>query len=231
MSVTIRGTADAVTEAIAGALQTYTDAHGAAEAQVYRYSPVSVRARVIDPDFHGKSRSERHKTVWPLLHALDEDTLGDLTMLLLLTPEEREASTANRDFELPPFADNYSGRSKQRREAAARHRSRPFDMPFSYTLHATDGAARAGTLHTPHGAVDTPAFMPVGTQATVKGLTPEMVRDAGAHILLGNTYHLALRPGDETRPRPRRAAPLHGLERADPHRLRRLSGLQPRRRR
>ena len=70
-------------------------------------------------------------------------------------------------------------------------------MPFSYTLHATDGAARAGTLHTPHGAVQTPAFMPVGTQATVKGLTPEMVREAGAQIILGNTYHLALRPGDE----------------------------------
>jgi queuine tRNA-ribosyltransferase len=70
-------------------------------------------------------------------------------------------------------------------------------MSFSFTLHATDGTARAGTLTTPHGAVPTPAFMPVGTQGTVKGLTPEMVRDAGARIILGNTYHLALRPGDE----------------------------------
>ncbi|HEY1188700.1 MAG TPA: tRNA guanosine(34) transglycosylase Tgt [Gemmata sp.] len=70
-------------------------------------------------------------------------------------------------------------------------------MTFSFTLHASDGAARAGTVRTPHGDVPTPAFMPVGTQATVKGLTPEMVRGAGAHILLGNTYHLALRPGDE----------------------------------
>ena len=69
--------------------------------------------------------------------------------------------------------------------------------PFSFTLHAADAAARAGTLVTPHGDVPTPAFMPVGTQGTVKGLTPEMVRDAGAHILLGNTYHLTLRPGDE----------------------------------
>jgi queuine tRNA-ribosyltransferase len=66
-----------------------------------------------------------------------------------------------------------------------------------FTLHATDGAARAGTLTTPHGTVPTPAFMPVGTQGTVKGLTPEMVREAGARIILGNTYHLALRPGDE----------------------------------
>ncbi len=70
-------------------------------------------------------------------------------------------------------------------------------MPVSFTLHSTDGAARAGTLTTPHGEVRTPVFMPVGTQATVKGLTPEMVRDAGAQIILGNTYHLALRPGDE----------------------------------
>jgi queuine tRNA-ribosyltransferase len=70
-------------------------------------------------------------------------------------------------------------------------------MPLSFTLHSTDGPARAGTVHTPHGDVPTPAFMPVGTQATVKGLTPEMVRDAGASIILGNTYHLALRPGDE----------------------------------
>ena len=70
-------------------------------------------------------------------------------------------------------------------------------MSITFTLHATNDIARAGTLHTPHGDVPTPAFMPVGTQATVKGLTPEMVRDAGAGIILGNTYHLALRPGDE----------------------------------
>jgi queuine tRNA-ribosyltransferase len=68
---------------------------------------------------------------------------------------------------------------------------------MNFTLHATDGLARAGTLATPHGEVQTPVFMPVGTQATVKGLTPEMVREAGAQIILGNTYHLALRPGDE----------------------------------
>ena len=69
-------------------------------------------------------------------------------------------------------------------------------MAIPFQLQHTDGAARAGTLTTPHGAVETPAFMPVGTQAAVKGLTPEMVRDAGAQIILGNTYHLALRPGD-----------------------------------
>jgi queuine tRNA-ribosyltransferase len=65
-----------------------------------------------------------------------------------------------------------------------------------FDVLARDGAARLGRLGTSHGTVDTPVFMPVGTQATVKGLTPDQVRDAGARILLGNTYHLALRPGD-----------------------------------
>jgi queuine tRNA-ribosyltransferase len=77
--------------------------------------------------------------------------------------------------------------------------------PFSFRLLKTDGAARRGEFVTPHGRVATPAFMPVGTQATVKGMTPEMVRDSGAEVLLGNTYHLMLRPGAE------RVAALGGL--------------------
>src|SRR4249919_1122990 len=76
---------------------------------------------------------------------------------------------------------------------------------FSFRLIATDGTARRGEIATPHGAVQTPAFMPVGTQATVKGLTPETVRETGTEILLGNTYHLMLRPGAE------RIAGLGGL--------------------
>jgi queuine tRNA-ribosyltransferase len=76
---------------------------------------------------------------------------------------------------------------------------------FSFRLIATDGAARRGEIATPHGAVQTPAFMPVGTQATVKGLAPETVRETGSEILLGNTYHLMLRPGAE------RIAGLGGL--------------------
>jgi queuine tRNA-ribosyltransferase len=77
--------------------------------------------------------------------------------------------------------------------------------PFSYRLIATDGPARCGEITTPHGNVATPAFMPVGTQATVKGLTPEAVRAIGADIVLANTYHLMLRPGAE------RIAALGGL--------------------
>jgi queuine tRNA-ribosyltransferase len=67
----------------------------------------------------------------------------------------------------------------------------------SFEVTATDGAARAGVLTTAHGEVPTPAFMPVGTKASVKTLHPDEVRDLGAHILLGNTYHLHFRPGDE----------------------------------
>ncbi|MFO0807759.1 MAG: tRNA guanosine(34) transglycosylase Tgt [Gemmataceae bacterium] len=66
-----------------------------------------------------------------------------------------------------------------------------------FTLLATDGSTRLGRLETAHGVVDTPAFMPVGTRATVKGLTPQHLKDLDAQIILGNTYHLALRPGDE----------------------------------
>ena len=77
--------------------------------------------------------------------------------------------------------------------------------PFSFRLMATDGAARRGEIVTPHGAVQTPAFMPVGTQGTVKGLAPEAVVATGTQIVLGNTYHLMLRPGAE------RIAALGGL--------------------
>src|ERR1700720_2244023 len=83
----------------------------------------------------------------------------------------------------------------------------PMPDPFSFRLIATDGAARRGEITTPHGPVATPAFMPVGTQATVKGLAPEAVRASGTDIVLGNTYHLMLRPGAE------RIAALGGLHR------------------
>jgi len=68
---------------------------------------------------------------------------------------------------------------------------------LTFDLIKTDGKARLGTLMTAHGPIDTPAFMPVGTAATVKAMTPEAVRETGAQIILGNTYHLMLRPGAE----------------------------------
>ncbi|MBL8701312.1 MAG: tRNA guanosine(34) transglycosylase Tgt [Alphaproteobacteria bacterium] len=78
---------------------------------------------------------------------------------------------------------------------------------FGFQLLATDGMARRGRIETAHGTIETPAFMPVGTAATVKAMTPEGVRATGAEILLCNTYHLMLRPGAE------RVARLGGLHR------------------
>jgi len=79
-------------------------------------------------------------------------------------------------------------------------------VPNHFELLATDGAARAGQLTTPHGVVKTPAFMPVGTAGAMKGMHWREVRDAGSDIVLGNTYHLMLRPGAE------RIAALGGLQ-------------------
>jgi queuine tRNA-ribosyltransferase len=81
------------------------------------------------------------------------------------------------------------------------------NLPNHFELLATDGTARTGRLATPHGLVRTPAFMPVGTAGAMKGMHWREVRDAGADIVLGNTYHLMLRPGAE------RIAALGGLQR------------------
>jgi len=78
---------------------------------------------------------------------------------------------------------------------------------FAFAILAEEGAARRGVLKTAHGAIDTPAFMPVGTAGTVKAMLPESVAGTGAQIILGNTYHLMLRPGAE------RVAALGGLHR------------------
>ncbi|PXW66665.1 tRNA guanosine(34) transglycosylase Tgt [Methylobacterium sp. B4] len=80
-------------------------------------------------------------------------------------------------------------------------------LDFSFTVSATDGQARTGHIAMPRGTIRTPAFMPVGTAATVKAMYPEQVRDLGADVVLGNTYHLMLRPGAE------RMARLGGLHR------------------
>ena len=81
----------------------------------------------------------------------------------------------------------------------------PVTEKFGFTLKGTDGAARTGVVSMPRGEIRTPAFMPVGTAATVKAMYPEQVRALGADIVLGNTYHLMLRPGAE------RIAELEGL--------------------
>jgi queuine tRNA-ribosyltransferase len=79
--------------------------------------------------------------------------------------------------------------------------------PFAFRIEARQGRARAGVITTPHGEIQTPVFAPVGTQATVKALTPTHLVDLGAALILANTYHLYLRPGDEV------VASLGGLHR------------------
>src|ERR1700704_3716930 len=98
-----------------------------------------------------------------------------------------------------------SSRTRLNRAALSRHKL-PMNVPNHFELFASDGAARTGKLTTPHGTVRTPAFMPVGTAGAMKGLHWREVRDAGTDIVLGNTYHLMLRPGAE------RIAALGGLQ-------------------
>lgn len=101
-----------------------------------------------------------------------------------------------------------AGRGADLPPACVRHSLRlPVSHPFSFTISHRSGRARRGRIQTPHGAVDTPAFMPVGTRATVKSLTPEQISGSGAQIILANTYHLLLRPGADV------VARLGGLQR------------------
>jgi stress-induced morphogen len=82
-------------------LRTYKDDHPLAEIDAYRQNSASIRIRVIDPDFQGMDRVARHDTIWKILELLPEDIVSQITVLLPLTPDEREASFANMDFENP----------------------------------------------------------------------------------------------------------------------------------
>src|SRR5256885_5785501 len=96
MAITIpRGRADAVVKKIVAALQDYQTANPRAQIDVYRQNPVSVRIRVVDPAFKGLEKSERHGKVWQLLDKLPEDVQSDISMLLLLTPDEKKGSIGN----------------------------------------------------------------------------------------------------------------------------------------
>jgi hypothetical protein len=102
MSQIRRGqTVDATLQAIRGALRQYEAKHPQARVQVKRQNPVSVRVRVLDPGFEGLDRSTREDQLWVFLDTLAEDVRADITMLLLLTPEEAEMSLANAEFDNP----------------------------------------------------------------------------------------------------------------------------------
>ena len=99
MSVRVpRGKSDAAVKKIARKLESYQTDHPEAEIEVYRYSPASVRVRVVDPAFHPMSRSDRSKYVWPLLRQLPEETLSEVSMVLLISPDEKASSPVSQEF-------------------------------------------------------------------------------------------------------------------------------------
>lgn len=95
-----QGRIDATTKEIATLLDAeYRTKHQAAQIEVYRYNPASIRIRIVDLDFKGKSRTERDNEVWPILQKLPDSSRLDITMCLLLAPEEKESSVTSVEFE------------------------------------------------------------------------------------------------------------------------------------
>lgn len=99
--ITVRGRSDGCLREIRKALKKYEALHPEAKMDVYRHSSVSVRVRIIDPDFAGVDKGVRHNTVWDFFKTLSEDEQSQITLLLLLTPDELENSIANLEFENP----------------------------------------------------------------------------------------------------------------------------------
>lgn len=97
----IRGKSDTTIQAIADLLTEYESKHPNSEAELYRQNPAAVRIRIVDPSFRGRDRIERDEIVWNYLTKLPSDVRGDITVLLLLAPDELEDSFANQDFEDP----------------------------------------------------------------------------------------------------------------------------------
>ena len=92
---------DAAMKQIVAALKAYDAAHPRAEIELYRQNSVSIRIRVLDPAFAGKSGAQREEEVWPLLEQLPEDVVAEISLLLLLAPEEAKDSLANLEFDNP----------------------------------------------------------------------------------------------------------------------------------
>ena len=102
MAISItRGRTDPKIEKLMEALEQYSTKHPVADISLYRQNSVSVRIRIVDPSFKDRGRQDRHKAVWKYLGRLPEEVLSDVSMLLLLTPEEQLESFANQNFEHP----------------------------------------------------------------------------------------------------------------------------------
>ena len=96
---------------------------------------------------------------------------------------------------------------------------------FEYKIEQVDGHARVGTFQTPHGGISTPVFAPVGTQATVKSVTPAQLEEIGASLVLANTYHLYLRPGENLVAELGGLHQIHELATTNPYGFRWISGI------
>jgi stress-induced morphogen len=101
MTLKIRGATDANLDAVMKVLAKYQAQHPRAEIEAYRQNTVSIRVRIIDPDFAQVSRADRHDVVWKLLDELPEEIQSDLSTILLLTPDEKQKSLANLEFDDP----------------------------------------------------------------------------------------------------------------------------------
>src|ERR1700722_7692622 len=125
---------------------------------------------------------------------------GDPSAFCLPSPEGTVFQSPEGDpaaFCLPsPEGTVYMSRKGHRGHRPALQSDLP-QISFELVAECPHTGARAGLLHTPHGAIETPVFMPVGTLGSVKGMTQQMLEDLGARIILGNTYHLYIRPGHE----------------------------------
>jgi stress-induced morphogen len=99
--MTIRGTSDGGLQSVAEALANYAAQHENADIVVYRHNAVSVRIRIVDPDFEGITKAKRHDIVWDVVKDLPEEQQSEISLLLLLTPDEVERSFANDDFDHP----------------------------------------------------------------------------------------------------------------------------------
>jgi stress-induced morphogen len=92
---------DQILKQIINTLEEYEESHPNAEIETYRQNSVSVRARIIDPDFNGKSRAQREEELWPLLNKLPDEVTAEISLLLLLTPKEAKKSFASCEFDSP----------------------------------------------------------------------------------------------------------------------------------
>ena len=107
MSIEILGATDPVVDEFCERLKEYASLRPDAKIELYRHNPYSIRVRVIDDQFRGKTKVMRHREVWPILEKLPEDTLSELSFLVLIPPEERDSVMSSREFDGKPIASAF----------------------------------------------------------------------------------------------------------------------------